>query len=39
MKKWKVKYYKGLGTSTDKEAMEYFKDIATHKMDFDYQGT
>lgn len=23
-KSWKVKYYKGLGTSTDKEAQEYF---------------
>jgi DNA topoisomerase-2 len=21
---WKIKYYKGLGTSTDKEAKEYF---------------
>ena len=26
-KKWKVKYYKGLGTSSAKEAKEYFKDI------------
>jgi DNA topoisomerase-2 len=24
---WKVKYYKGLGTSTSKEAQEYFKNI------------
>jgi DNA topoisomerase-2 len=24
---WKIKYYKGLGTSTDKEAKEYFKDM------------
>ena len=26
-KKWKVKYYKGLGTSSAQEAKEYFKDI------------
>ena len=26
-KGWKVKYYKGLGTSTSKEAKEYFLDI------------
>ena len=24
---WKIKYYKGLGTSTSKEAREYFKQI------------
>ncbi len=24
---WKIKYYKGLGTSTDTEAKEYFKDM------------
>jgi len=24
---WKIKYYKGLGTSTDKEAKEYFKEM------------
>ena len=24
---WKVKYYKGLGTSTDQEAKEYFRNI------------
>lgn len=26
---WKVKYYKGLGTSTSTEAKEYFKDMKT----------
>ena len=26
-KGWKIKYYKGLGTSTTKEAKEYFKDL------------
>ena len=25
--RWKVKYYKGLGTSTSKEAKEYFQDL------------
>ena len=25
--KWSIKYYKGLGTSTSKEAKEYFKDL------------
>jgi len=25
--KWKIKYYKGLGTSTDEEAKEYFKNM------------
>ena len=24
---WKIKYYKGLGTSDDKEAKEYFKNM------------
>lgn len=27
MKKWNIKYYKGLGTSTSKEAKEYFSNI------------
>ena len=27
MIKWKVKYYKGLGTSNAQEASEYFTDI------------
>lgn len=27
---WKVKYYKGLGTSQAHEAKEYFKDLDTH---------
>ena len=26
-KKWDIKYYKGLGTSTEKEAKEYFKEL------------
>ncbi|CAA2981506.1 DNA topoisomerase 2 [Olea europaea subsp. europaea] len=31
---WSIKYYKGLGTSTDKEGKEYFKDLGKHKKDF-----
>jgi DNA topoisomerase-2 len=33
---WKVKYYKGLGTSTAAEAKEYFTDMDTSKIDFSY---
>ncbi|KAK3082863.1 hypothetical protein FSP39_007418 [Pinctada imbricata] len=35
---WKVKYYKGLGTSTAKEAKEYFSDMERHKINFRYTG-
>ncbi|KAF4012585.1 hypothetical protein G4228_003077 [Cervus hanglu yarkandensis] len=37
-KKWKVKYYKGLGTSTSKEAKEYFADMKRHRIQFKYSG-
>ncbi|XP_026950139.1 DNA topoisomerase 2-alpha isoform X1 [Sagmatias obliquidens] len=37
-KKWKVKYYKGLGTSTSKEAKEYFADMKRHRIQFRYSG-
>ncbi|XP_051850514.1 DNA topoisomerase 2-alpha [Antechinus flavipes] len=37
-KKWKVKYYKGLGTSTSKEAKEYFSDMSRHRIQFKYSG-
>jgi DNA topoisomerase-2 len=30
LKKFKIKYYKGLGTSTAKEAGEYFTDLPNH---------
>ena len=36
---WKIKYYKGLGTSTSKEAKEYFSDMVRHKIKFKYDGT
>ena len=32
----KAKYYKGLGTSTSKEAKEYFTALASHKIDFEF---
>lgn len=35
---WSIKYYKGLGTSTSKEAREYFSDLARHQIDFVYEG-
>lgn len=35
---YKVKYYKGLGTSTSKEAKEYFSDMIRHKIKFNYNG-
>ena len=31
---WKIKYYKGLGTSTAAEAKEYFGNIHHHRIDF-----
>jgi DNA topoisomerase-2 len=33
---WKIKYYKGLGTSTAAEAKEYFSDLATHQLNFQW---
>ena len=32
--KWRIKYYKGLGTSTPLEMKEYFSDIDTHRKTF-----
>ncbi|OQR97211.1 DNA topoisomerase II [Thraustotheca clavata] len=34
---WDIKYYKGLGTSTAKEAKEYFSDLNTHQIAFTYE--
>ena len=36
LKQFKIKYYKGLGTSTTKEAKEYFNAIADHQIEFEY---
>tara|TARA_Y100000741_G_scaffold365242_1_gene361297 strand:- start:12269 stop:15616 length:3348 start_codon:yes stop_codon:yes gene_type:complete len=33
-----VKYYKGLGTSTDEEAREYFRNIDQHLTEIEYTG-
>ncbi|KAB5517842.1 hypothetical protein PHYPO_G00171840 [Pangasianodon hypophthalmus] len=38
-KTWHIKYYKGLGTSTSKEAKEYFADMDRHRIMFKYGGT
>jgi len=37
-KGWRIKYYKGLGTSTAAEAKQYFSDLRTHKKRFRYIG-
>lgn len=36
LKSYKIKYYKGLGTSTQKEAKEYFSEVQQHTIDFEY---
>ena len=33
-KGWRIKYYKGLGTSTSAEAKEYFSHLETHEINF-----
>lgn len=38
MRGWRVKYYKGLGTSTSKEAKQYFADIVQHRKEFIWEG-
>ena len=37
-KGWGIKYYKGLGTSTSKEAKTYFSNMRQHQIDFRYTG-
>eukprot|EP00918_Siedleckia_nematoides_P035624 GHVU01077351.1.p1 GENE.GHVU01077351.1~~GHVU01077351.1.p1 ORF type:complete len:1037 (+),score=260.62 GHVU01077351.1:329-3112(+) len=37
-KGWHIKYYKGLGTSTDKEFKEYFSEFERHQLEFRYSG-
>ena len=37
-KGWKIKYYKGLGTSTSAEAKEYFSSISQHRKEFKWDG-
>lgn len=33
---WKIKYYKGLGTSTANEAKDYFREMDKHKIEYEY---
>ncbi|EEY54223.1 DNA topoisomerase 2 [Phytophthora infestans T30-4] len=35
---WIIKFYKGLGTSTDAETKEYLSDLQTHQIRFTYDG-
>eukprot|EP00095_Tigriopus_kingsejongensis_P003419 maker-scaffold1323_size47899-snap-gene-0.11 protein:Tk03419 transcript:maker-scaffold1323_size47899-snap-gene-0.11-mRNA-1 annotation:"hypothetical protein DAPPUDRAFT_329527" len=35
---YKIKYYKGLGTSTSKEAKEYFSDMKRHQILFKHES-
>ncbi|XP_047516652.1 DNA topoisomerase 2 isoform X2 [Pieris napi] len=35
---YNIKYYKGLGTSTAKEAKEYFQNMERHRIRFKYAG-
>lgn len=37
-KNYQIKYYKGLGTSTSKEAKEYFSDLTKHVITFKHSG-
>eukprot|EP00747_Dinoflagellata_sp_TGD_P131249 gnl/TRDRNA2_/TRDRNA2_174938_c5_seq6.p1 gnl/TRDRNA2_/TRDRNA2_174938_c5~~gnl/TRDRNA2_/TRDRNA2_174938_c5_seq6.p1 ORF type:complete len:1372 (-),score=438.03 gnl/TRDRNA2_/TRDRNA2_174938_c5_seq6:62-4120(-) len=37
-KGYKLKYYKGLGTSTSQEGREYFADLENHEIEFRYTG-
>jgi DNA topoisomerase-2 len=34
-KGWKIKYYKGLGTSTAADAKEYFSNLDLHEVEFE----
>jgi len=35
---WKVKYYKGLGTSTADEGRRYFRDLDKHRVDMHWDN-
>lgn len=35
---WIIIYFSGLGTSTSKEAKEYFADMDRHRISFRYSG-
>jgi len=36
---WRVKYYKGLGTSSAAEAKEYFRDLKNNKVGYTYDNS
>ena len=36
--KWKIKYYKGLGTNTSEEAKEYFTNLYEHTITFKWKS-
>ena len=36
---WRIKYYKGLGTSTAEEGREYFSNMGRHLSTFEYVGS
>ncbi|CAM9234820.1 unnamed protein product [Ectocarpus fasciculatus] len=36
-KGWKIKYYKGLGTSTAAEAKDYFSNLDVHELNFSWE--
>ena len=38
-KRWKIKYYKGLGTSSAKEAKEYFSNLQQNRLHFEIMPT
>ena len=38
IKQWNIKYYKGLGTSTNDEAKEYFRDFENHHRPFKWDS-
>lgn len=37
-KGWKIKYYKGLGTSNREECISYFRNLEHHRKEFVYEG-
>lgn len=39
LKEWKIKYYKGLGTSTNEEAQQYFKDLKVVTYSYDKESS
>ena len=37
-RRWRAKYYKGLGTSTAQEAREYFRQLDEHRVQLEWQS-